>query len=204
MPDDRHYERTFVLRNLPPPPCIVLDVGCGLPENVSYMLKGGYLVYGLDVRALPSNYILPYGFYFIEGDVRKTILPDALVDVVTCVSSLEHVGVAGRYGVIEEDKEGDRKAMSEMKRVLKDRGLLLLTTHFGVRAVYEGLHRVYDEEQIRGLTQGFSVEAEEYYCREEVEPYRYPTHDWRPCEKEEASKKHQYHGLIFLKLRKGG
>ena len=204
MPDDRHYERSFVLRNLPLTPCTVLDVGCGLPDNASYMLNRGYRVYGLDIRGLPPNYILPHGFRFVKADVRKTDLPDALVDVVTCVSSLEHVGVTGRYGVIEEDKEGDRKAIAEMRRVLKDDGLLLLTTHFGVREVYEGLHRIYDEEQIIGLIQGFSVEAEEYYCREEVEPYRYPTHDWRPCEKEEASKKHQYHGLICLKLRKAG
>ncbi|GAH42242.1 unnamed protein product, partial [marine sediment metagenome] len=146
----------------------------GLPDNVSYMLKRGYLVYGLDIRDLPPNQHLPYGFCFIKGDVRKTGLPGALVDVVTCVSSLEHVGVAGRYGMMEEDEEGDRKAMAEMRRVLKDEGLLLLTTHFGVRAVYEGLHRIYDEKQIRGLTQGFNVEAEEYYCREEVEPYHYP------------------------------
>lgn len=204
MPGDRHFERSFVLRNLPSPPCTVLDVGCGLPDNVSYMLNRGYLVYGLDVRDIPPNYILPYDFCFVKADVRKTGLSDNLVDVVTCVSSLEHVGVAGRYGMMEEDEEGDRKAMAEMRRVLKDEGLLLLTTHFGVRAVYEGLHRIYDEEQIRDLTRGFSVESEEYYCREEVEPYRYPTHDWRPCEKEEAAKKHQYHGLICLKLRKKG
>lgn len=64
---------------------------------------------------------------FREGDFLKLDLPRNHFDLAINCSSVEHVGVAGRYGIIVEQNNGDIEVMAHLARVLKPGGLLLNT-----------------------------------------------------------------------------
>jgi SAM-dependent methyltransferase len=61
--------------------------------------------------------------------------------------TIEHVGL-GRYGD-PLDPEGDLKAISELKRVLKPGGDLLFVTPVGKPTIAFNAHRIYSYEQVR-------------------------------------------------------
>lgn len=62
-----------------------------------------------------ANYTGVRNIVLLTGDARKLPYPDSSFDRVLCISMLEHV------------KEGREKILSEMLRVLRPGGLLLLT-----------------------------------------------------------------------------
>jgi hypothetical protein len=47
-------------------------------------------------------------FYFVKRNIRKTDLPNGYFDAVVAVSTIEHIGV------LENDQEGDKKAINEI------------------------------------------------------------------------------------------
>ena len=74
-----------------------------LPSSADWMLT---------VRELGHKKVIPYPM-----DLQAIDQPDGMYDKITCISTIEHV-------------LDDHKAMSEMLRVLKPDGRLLLTTEF--------------------------------------------------------------------------
>jgi len=70
------------------------------------------------------------------------------IQSLSCMHTIEHIGL-GRYGD-EIDPEGDIKAITELKRVLKKGGDLLIVVPVGIPTIYFNAHRVYSYEQIIG------------------------------------------------------
>jgi hypothetical protein len=85
--------------------------------------------------------------------------------VLNC-STVEHVGLPGRYGVTESRAEGDLAAMARLRSLMKRGALMLLTIPVGADAVYPPLHRVYGPERLPKLLQGFTVESREYWVKD--------------------------------------
>ena len=117
----QHYiERMIEERNLPRG-ARILDVGCGPGELVLELTRKGYDAWGVDIssgmvveatRTL-ENGGFP-GFRQIRvGDIEELDFPDQSCDVVVAA------------GVLEYQKQ-DGKALSEMRRVLKKGGYLIL------------------------------------------------------------------------------
>ena len=90
----------------------------------------------------------------------NTHLTDKSVDVVTIISTLEHVGL-GRYGD-PLDVDGDIRTMREVWRILKPGGHAILTIPYGYPTVVYNLHRVYDNGRLRLLTEGFKPVVVQY------------------------------------------
>ena len=131
----------------------ILDVGCCGSSLVIELASLGYEVYGIDVKSYPLEHP---NFTFVHGDIFKTPFPDDFFDRVTAVSTIEHIGL-GRYGdPIYSD--GDKKAVKEIKRILKPGGKAIFTVPFGKQTiVYRKkipLHRVYDSQALNGLFSG--------------------------------------------------
>lgn len=98
----------------------VLDVGCGEVAYFSYLPQEGAHLVGVDLRLNPVAMLqkvargLGLKSDFLVGDIAHTALGDEIFDLVICNCVLEHVVDDGR-------------ALQEMSRVLKPRGLLFLT-----------------------------------------------------------------------------
>ena len=154
----RVVEYPWVLRNLPPEGKI-LDVGSTGSQLPVMLACLGYHVWTIDVR--DYEYAgLRDNLHSVVGDIRRTSFPDRFFDVVIAVSTVEHVGL-GRYGD-PIDVEGDRNAIKEVKRVMTSDGILLITVPFGKRFT-TSLHRVYDEETLLLLLEGFDIQSIEYF-----------------------------------------
>lgn len=162
-PTDRFVEYPFAVRNLPPPPCRILDVGCAGSFFPLLLAGFGYDTYAIDLREYAILRRLAFErFRFVRGDIRRAPFRDGLFDVVTAISTVEHIGLSGRYGT-DEDPAGDRRAVTEMHRLVRGGGLVLLTVPFGRATVHRPYHRVYDLKQLDELTGEFVIEWQEVY-----------------------------------------
>ncbi len=114
----------------------ILDVGSGLSLFTVYLASKGHQVYSIDNDEVIIKQIAPRladwadtHVNYIQGDVLKIQFEDNSFDQVFCISVLEHLEeevVDGKY-VSYKKRNLDVKAISEMLRVLKPGGLLILT-----------------------------------------------------------------------------
>lgn len=81
-----------------------------------------------------------------EADLLKLPFASNSIDSLSCMHVIEHVGL-GRYGD-PVDFNGDLKAVSELKRVLKKGGDLLFVVPVGKPRIVFNAHRIYGFEQI--------------------------------------------------------
>ena len=180
-PTDRYIEYSFVTRNLPCIPTKVLDVGsCG--SYFPLILAGlGYEVVSIDLREYSIIRHLKFeNFTFIKEDIKKITLPDNLFNTIIAVSTIEHIGIGGRYG---EDSclRGDIAALKQMTRILKMGGEIFLTFPFGKYKIIKPFCRIYDSKSVKELIGDLSIEKEEYYMQDGKD-------DWFKCSMAEAAK----------------
>jgi SAM-dependent methyltransferase len=93
----------------------------------------------------PANIQLP-NYESDSADLTKLSFADNLISSLSCMHTIEHIGL-GRYGD-PLDADGDRKAIEELKRVLKPGGDLLFVTPVGKPTIAFNAHRIYSYEQI--------------------------------------------------------
>jgi SAM-dependent methyltransferase len=136
----------------------VLDVGPALaiPEYLRHLTAAGIPeLHGVDLldKAIP-------GITMAQADVRVMPYADKYFDVITCISTLEHIGRDNTEWRIEGGREvdGDRKALIELRRVLAPGGRLLVTVPFGKPGDY-GWFRQYDLGGWQELLRGAELQA---------------------------------------------
>jgi SAM-dependent methyltransferase len=89
------------------------------------------------------------------ADLKKLDLPDNSVPSLSCMHTIEHIGL-GRYGD-EIDPTGDLKSINELKRILKNGGDLLFVTPVGKPKIEFNAHRIYSYDQILELFSPFTL-----------------------------------------------
>jgi SAM-dependent methyltransferase len=179
--DDKHFEFPFVLealRRLEAEGAAIIDV-CdvgGADSVLTPMLAAlGYRVTSCDIR--PWQIERP-NLRHVVDDIKQSSLPSASFDVVVAVSSLEHVGLAGRYGETGAQR-GDHRAVQEIHRLLRPGGHLVLTVPYGRNRTLlyaDGkdprwqfaLGRVYGPDQYRELIRGFEIVKQAFLGPPEV------------------------------------
>ena len=112
------------------------------------------------VRPAPSEVVV----VSIDKESSENLnLPDNSFDVVVSLCALEHFGL-GRYGD-EFDLDADKKAFSEMIRVLKPNGRLIFTTPISRSqpSIAFNAHRIYNYEMLRTLCANLICEEEKVY-----------------------------------------
>ncbi len=134
----------------------ILDVGCGGSRLPIELANKGHEVYGIDGEPYPEG----HPFTFVQGDIMQMTFNDNFFELVTVVSTIEHVGL-GRYGdpVVAD---GDKQAMAEVERVLKPGGMMIMTIPCGYDTMHrskEGmpLGRVYSGQSLVKLLSGFKI-----------------------------------------------
>lgn len=196
---------------------MVLDLGCGIGDNIVPLVKRGACVLGMDISPelieLAQERLKRGG---IEAVLRvcsayDTGLPDASVDVIFCINLIHHLDVAA--------------VRDEMHRILVQGGLIILSEPIRFSGLYNRLRNLlparenisdYEHPLTRNeLTEfirGFEVEGDRYFrlpllplaftalpsealARQKLMRLdRWILHHWRPARK--------YATNITLRLRK--
>ncbi len=144
----------------------VLDIGCTSRWNLlpATLVGLGWEVYGIDTRELKFRH---HNFHFVGEDIRNTSFPDNFFDCICAISTIEHIGLSGRFGVTKADPQGDVKAIKEVQRIIRPSGTFLVTVPYGQRALIHPLHKVYDKVQLKELFGAWRTKQEIYYARDE-------------------------------------
>lgn len=161
---DREIEWSWILAYLGTGPGEVLDFGCGNNLLSFIAARSGYNVTAIDLQAIQWPYTVA-NMRFIQGDILKTKLPESGFDLIINCSSIEHVGLSGRYGS-DENPEGDLSAMARLYDLLKPGGVMLLTVPVGIDSVILPLHRVYGRDRLPRLLENWTVEKEEFWIKD--------------------------------------
>ena len=132
----------------------ILDVGSKVGLPITDIMIEENQVVGLDLNIGFDD--KHENLSLIKGDIRKTNFGDNYFDCVVIVSTLEHVGIAGRYGITEMDDCGDFKAMKEIYRILKNEGTVIGTVPFGTGRSLP-LNRLYNIQRLREVFSDFDV-----------------------------------------------
>jgi len=129
----------------------ILDLGC-VGSKISLQLASlGYCVVGIDYR--------PYIFKhkklkFLQGNfIEMDIAPESF-DCVICISTIEHIGLPA-YN-IKPFKNGDKKSIAKIFKLLKRGGKLILTVPFGKNLI-SNFERNYDYNSLKNLLIMFKI-----------------------------------------------
>ena len=174
---DREIEWTWSLAHVRHGSGRVLDFGSG-----NGMMALGAAFAGTDVVAVDLEHeqyaFHPDGIEYVQGDFNVLDFEPKSFDQIINCSTVEHVGLAGRYGATD-DPDGDLRAMEKMARVLKRDGDMVLTIPVGRDAVHMPLHRIYGEERLPRLLEHWEIREERYWAK--------PTDDrFEPVSREQA------------------
>jgi hypothetical protein len=100
------------------------------------------------------------GISYFLGDSRLLPFKDNYFDLVSCISTLEHIGMDNtKYSGISESSIKDYEiAVIEIKRVLKPGGCLLLTLPFGKYENF-GWFQQFDLKMVENVIETFAPKA---------------------------------------------
>lgn len=202
---DRYIEWGWVSAHMPPGPGRALDFGTGEGFLSLVAAERGFEVLALDLS--PQSW--PFRHPRIEvrsGDVLEIDVSVGSLDLIINCSSVEHVGLAGRYGVVRDRPDGDLEAMRRMSSWLRPGGTMLLTVPVGVDEVFSPNCRVYGEQRLPLLTHGWSVAAERYWLKDELNRWAEVTAREAlvaPASASSASPNENLYGLGCFALRRG-
>jgi SAM-dependent methyltransferase len=162
---ERHVEWSFLSNEMPEGPGEAMEFGC---ENAYMSLLAAQKGFHVIATDLQQQYFLWQhpNVEFLLGDFLKLKLPENHFDLLINCSSVEHVGIAGRYGIQAEQSEGDIEVMQKFARVLKPGGKLLMTAPCGQDAVMAPWCRVYGEKRLPRLLAAFETEKEAYWTKD--------------------------------------
>jgi SAM-dependent methyltransferase len=169
MASERYAEYEFVLRNLISLDIMakILDVGCStsaFSSMISKLSRNRCEIIGIDI----VNETGSLGFPLILMDAMNLGFKDKTFDQVMCLSAMEHIGIDHESANANNKdsncrKNGDSLAMTEIWRVLKDRGTLILTVPYGRLIIKQKDYRVYHKESLSILTDMFFVVRKEFF-----------------------------------------
>ncbi len=121
----------LLLRHLPEPPAVVLDVGGGPGAYARWLTGLGYEVHLVDPVALHVELAAGAAASAVVGDARELPFPVAAADAVLLLGPLYHL-----------QERADRvRALAEARRVLKPGGLLAAAAISRFASTVDGLAR---------------------------------------------------------------
>lgn len=162
---DRDVEWAWSMAHLLPAtsPGRVLDLGAGHGMLSLTAALRDHRVVAVDLEECGFQFESEQVEY-VRGDFNElTFEPEWFDQVLNC-STIEHFGLAGRYGSAA-DEDADLAAMERLARVLRRDGSMVLTIPVGRDGVFSPYHRVYGEERLPRLLDRFAIEREQFWAK---------------------------------------
>lgn len=161
---DRDLEWAWVAAQILDSPGRVLDLG---PSGSLTPLIPAFRnadVIGLDLSPPHVPFSVP-GLKYVTGDILHGGLPDGNFDTIVNCSTTEHIGLSGRYGSTE-DADGDLKAMALLReRLSGPSARMVFTIPVGRDSVERPYHRIYGQERLPKVLDGFKVQRQMYFAK---------------------------------------
>lgn len=152
-PTDRYIEYPWVLKKLAKTPRKILDVGSSGSMLPLLINAFGHNVYCIDIRPLPQTVQEFKRVTFIHRDICRNCLPDNYFDVITAISTIEHIGLNNRYGA--NNNSSDILAIQEIYRILKPGGDFYMSVPSADEDKITKTHKIYDWQKIKNLIAPF-------------------------------------------------
>ena len=155
--DERTLEYAFILAKIAKlEPGKLLDIGCTARVNLvpAFACNLHWKVTGLDIRDYNFDHD---NFIFLKEDLLECSLPSNSFDLITAVSSIEHIGIKNRYGITKSIQSGDAIAIRNIRNLLKAGGRFLLTIPFGLENKTSNLGRVYTRSALFNLIREWKI-----------------------------------------------
>lgn len=162
---ERHVEWSFISAEMPEGPGQALEFGCEHGYLSLMAARKRFHVVAVDLE--PQSFVWRHPeVEFRQGDLLGLTLRENSFDLIINCSSVEHVGVAGRYGISVSDNDGDIHVMQRLAQLLRPTGVLLMTAPCGRDAVMAPWCRVYGRERLPRLLAPFRIETETYWIKD--------------------------------------
>jgi hypothetical protein len=162
---DRDVEWAWIGAKLPAAAGRVLDLG---PASSSTPLVASFNateVVGFDLTPEPTTFSVP-NLSTVQGDILRDPIPSPPFDTIINCSTIEHVGLPGRYTNTADVPDGDLRAMGLLRAAMTGpESVMLLTIPVGRDGVYPPYHRVYGRERLPRLVEGFALAEEAYFAK---------------------------------------
>ena len=162
---ERNVEWSFLSKEMPDGPGEAIEFGCEQGYMSLLAAQKGFHVLANDLQEQSFTWQHP-NVEFRCGDFLTLDFPKNYFDLAINCSSVEHVGVAGRYGITAEQSEGDVQVMQRLADVLKPGGILLMTAPCGRDAVMAPWCRVYGAQRLPRLFAPFQMVKESYWVKD--------------------------------------
>ena len=156
---ERVVEHSWLLGHLLKLKGRLLDAGACFSYFSHLLAMRGLEVWVLDFNPFPQFH--PRST-FIRGDASQLPFRDEGFDIITSVSTIEHIGT-GEFGV-PYMQGGDLRAMAELRRILRSEGSLFITVPYGLDRG-QATHRFYDDTGLSNLSNGFRRRETRYGIR---------------------------------------
>jgi len=161
---DRSVEWAWIAARIPQQKGYSLEVGNGGSNLALVAAISGYVVLAIDLE--PVTWLFEHErLSFKRCDLFEARIAPASIDLILNCSVVEHIGLSGRYGITNENPDGDLEAMRELNNIMKPDGLMLMTVPVGLDKVYTPLHRIYGKKRLPQLLNGFVVQDECYWVK---------------------------------------
>src|SRR5262249_49137909 len=99
------------------------------------------------------------------ADILDRPLQGRTFDQIINCSSVEHVGLSGRYGSTDVP-DGDLQAMAILRELLAPEGRMLMTVPVGQDLVCRPFHRIYEHDRLPRLLDGYRIDEEQFWSKE--------------------------------------
>jgi SAM-dependent methyltransferase len=163
---DRTVEWSFCVARLASGPGTTLDFGADIGLLSIAAALRGHDVIALD-RLPPALQFEHERVTAVQADILDRPLANRRFDQIVNCSSVEHVGLAGRYGSVERP-DGDLEAMGILRELLAPDGRMVLTIPVGRDLVCPPLHRIYGQDRLPRLLDGYEIEEEQFWAKDTV------------------------------------
>lgn len=163
---DRDIEWSWIASQMPTGSGEALDFGTGGSFLGLIAAQRGFHVTAIDLTHIHWDYMHP-DLRFLQGDLLELPLSASSFDLIINCSTIEHVGLIGRYDVKTDRPDGDLEAMAHLRTLLKSDGIMLLTIPIGRDALFAPLCRVYGSQRLPRLLDGYDIIKEAFWTKDD-------------------------------------